>query len=266
MSKRSRKRPAKKRSSGSPSQASSRQLSASRRRLWPPRRPSKTIVAAAVAVAVTVTGGLLYSLYENKVAPDGRSDIATHSNVARDTTSKVTVETSVRLPTVPGLDQHRFDAVVRGVAQREDPVLDGWDSEHFHDLADKQLHVVGTMMSQPDQRNAAEAAKVADAAFASSGIRPPNLRETFSDKSLTGVARRHYGNRSPGIPRPSWICRAAKRSKSSRFADCPTSASNTRSSASISWAITPTRRPISRSVAATNNKRRRSTRRGSVAG
>ena len=104
-----------------------------------------------------------------------------------------TVATSARLPTLPGLDQNRFDAVVRSVARREDPVLDGWASERFNELANAQLKIIGKMLAESDKLDRTYAASVADESFVTARIRPSRLRQVFADKSLT-VKRVGSGN------------------------------------------------------------------------
>jgi hypothetical protein len=100
-------------------------------------------------------------------------------------TDAATKPTAAQLPTLPGLDDQRFDAVVRRVAEREDPVLDGWDSEHFHDLADRQLKRVGQLLLEPEGLDTARVASVTAPKFSSPGLRPAKLRAAFAGDSLT---------------------------------------------------------------------------------
>lgn len=99
--------------------------------------------------------------------------------------SSKTIPASVQLPTLPGLDKQRFDSVVRNVAEREDPVLDGWESERFNELAGKQLKLVGKALSNPKTHAGDSAlAKFVNEAFQSPGLRPSNLQVAFEDASL----------------------------------------------------------------------------------
>lgn len=87
------------------------------------------------------------------------------------------------LDAVPGLGQNRFDAVVRDIAERDDPTVDGWDSERFNEAADVQLKKVGGLLVS----GTGEAAPpgLASTAFSSAALRPTKLKEAYSDASLT---------------------------------------------------------------------------------
>ncbi|MCP4191332.1 MAG: VCBS repeat-containing protein [Planctomycetaceae bacterium] len=48
----------------------------------------------------------------------------------------------------PSLEGQDYDAVIRDVVAREDPLVDGWDTERFSDLAMRQLKEMGGGVSQ----------------------------------------------------------------------------------------------------------------------
>ena len=95
--------------------------------------------------------------------------------------------TSSQLPTIPGLEDHRFDSVVRGVAEREDPVIDGWDSERFSEVANQQLKNIGKLLTHPEEINGTEMGKIASDSYTGSHLRPLALESVFQDKSLEVV-------------------------------------------------------------------------------
>jgi len=102
-------------------------------------------------------------------------------------TPKPILTTSSQLPTIPGLEDHRFDSVVRGVAEREDPVIDGWHSERFSEIANQQLKNIGKILTHPEDLNGTEMGKIAIASYTGSHLRPLVLESVFQDKSLEVV-------------------------------------------------------------------------------
>ncbi|MCP4191334.1 MAG: VCBS repeat-containing protein [Planctomycetaceae bacterium] len=97
---------------------------------------------------------------------------------------KVSVPAALELPVLPGLEEIRFDTVVRNVAEREDPTVDGWDSERFSELASAQLKSLGKMLIDPAECDDAHAAAVGATDFSSGGLRPSGLKSIFRDKTL----------------------------------------------------------------------------------
>jgi hypothetical protein len=115
----------------------------------------------------------------------GISPVGGRSRAARPQAAG-TAPTAMRLPKVPGLDENRFDAVVRDVAQREDPVVDGWDSERLSELADRQLKALGQMLSGEAPIDANHVSAVAVETLQTTFIRPAaaSLGAVYADASL----------------------------------------------------------------------------------
>ena len=90
----------------------------------------------------------------------------------------------IQLPTAPGLEKQRFDSVVRTVAEREDPVIDGWDSERFNEVVSKQLKTVGKFLSTGSMPPSEVTKLVADD-FQSRGLRPGELSKAYGDDAIT---------------------------------------------------------------------------------
>ena len=102
-------------------------------------------------------------------------------------------ETSEALPVFPSLEANQFDAAVRDVAAREDPVLDGWNSERFSELAESQLKKLGEMLTHSEMLDAGHASQLASRSFSCGPLRPINLKPTFRDPSIL-VRRRDASN------------------------------------------------------------------------
>jgi len=105
-------------------------------------------------------------------------------------------DASLKQQILPGLENRRFDSVVRGVADREDPLRDGWESEHFSELAGKQLKAVGQMMIAPDSLTDEQIRAVATDSFRSVELRPSNLEVAYQDQSIEV-------SRAPGAAEPT---------------------------------------------------------------
>ena len=88
------------------------------------------------------------------------------------------------LPDVPGVEKNRFDAMVRSVARLEDPVLDGWSTEAFNDVADKQLKLVGQLIADGAAIESAELTQLVSESFTSNGLRPTQLSPTYKDDAF----------------------------------------------------------------------------------
>ena len=137
-----------------------------------------------------LVGGIAFSTWY--IADGGSSEDSPHLDepAVRPVSSSVTdasPQSAMQLPTVPGLEANRFDAVVRDVAKREDPVLDGWDTERLNELAGKQLKVIGKLLSNLNSIDEAHLTSVAVENVSTSGIRPDEatLSTTYADKSVT---------------------------------------------------------------------------------
>ncbi len=121
------------------------------------------------------------------------SSIVTTGDNASASRGSGTRATSIQLPTAPGLEKQRFDSVVRSVAEREDPVLDGWDSERFNEAAGKQLKVIGKLLSNASIPKNTLAKAVAET-FASLGVRPRELQSAFEDASINVLRGSEFGS------------------------------------------------------------------------
>ena len=88
----------------------------------------------------------------------------------------------------PTLKGRRYDAVIRNVVGREDPAIDGWDTEQFSDLAEKQLKGVGNLLSQPDTVDQEQARLLCAPSFQGPALRPQVLKIAFAGPSF-GVRR-----------------------------------------------------------------------------
>ncbi|MDG2383266.1 MAG: VCBS repeat-containing protein [Pirellulaceae bacterium] len=72
----------------------------------------------------------------------------------------------------PSLEGRDYDAVIRDVVAREDPLVDGWDSERFSDLAMRQLKKIGGVVSHPPLANSSELKELCTEAYQGGQLRP----------------------------------------------------------------------------------------------
>ncbi|MEM7314821.1 MAG: VCBS repeat-containing protein, partial [Planctomycetota bacterium] len=77
---------------------------------------------------------------------------------------------------LPSLKGRKYDAAIRDVVVKEDPVVDGWDSEEFSESAGKQLKIVGKMLTTGDLSHIEE---VCNSKFTCSDLRPSALANVF---------------------------------------------------------------------------------------
>ncbi|MGK0186212.1 MAG: hypothetical protein ACI9R3_001995 [Verrucomicrobiales bacterium] len=85
------------------------------------------------------------------------------------------------LSQLPALEENRFDAVVKQVADREDPVLDGWSSEKFNEAAQTQLKHVGEAIAAPASL---QDHHVFAQDFAAAALRPASLQSHYDDGAI----------------------------------------------------------------------------------
>jgi hypothetical protein len=86
------------------------------------------------------------------------------------------------LAAVPGLEENRFDSVVRDIVERDDPIVDGWSSEKFNETADLQLKKLGEWLVAGASGPAPEGLVASE--FRSAPLRPEKLEPTYAHASL----------------------------------------------------------------------------------
>lgn len=101
----------------------------------------------------------------------------------------------MELPDIPGVEKNRFDAMVRGVAKFEDPSLDGWGTEAFSEVADKQLKIIGGLIGDGSKLASTDLSQLVSASFSSTGLRPSELHAAYSDPAI--AVRRGVTTSSP---------------------------------------------------------------------
>ena len=106
------------------------------------------------------------------------SDTATASHTGQTETSTDDVALH------PTLRDRRYDAAIRDIVVREDPTIDGWDSERFNELAGQQLKKIGHLLSA----GAAATSTAEDLCtpdFAGTSLRPQDLKTVFRGPVFT---------------------------------------------------------------------------------
>lgn len=87
------------------------------------------------------------------------------------------------LDLLPAVKERRYDAAIKDIVDREDPVVDGWDTERFSELTDKQLKAIGKMLSDATLIDEKHVAKIG-VKDCDASIRPQQLSQTFDDPSF----------------------------------------------------------------------------------
>lgn len=86
------------------------------------------------------------------------------------------------------LEKKQFDATIRDIVARENPVIDGWSTEHFSALADKQLKLIGSLLTEFTAISDADLSSIGADAYHSTALRPSQLTTVF-EESGTRVLR-----------------------------------------------------------------------------
>jgi hypothetical protein len=148
-------------------------------------------------IAIVLVSGIaiLVSGCENSdtsgAASDPPSSIALSGNQSGESTKSASLSnlevaesietTEAGLSSLPGLEKNQFNAVVKQVADREDPEVDGWQSERFNEVTDLQLKQVGDAIADPASL---EAMQLAVTHFTFTPLRPPLLKSVFDDEVI----------------------------------------------------------------------------------
>lgn len=123
------------------------------------------------------------------------SKIPLPSEAVSDSAPSLDEAGSTQLSQLPGLEKNRFDAVVKQVAEREDPVLDGWNSERFNEASDKQFKHVAEAIADPAS---AVNETLAAPGFLATPLRPSGMEKCYDDNSIQ--VWRSLGDSSSSAP------------------------------------------------------------------
>ena len=72
----------------------------------------------------------------------------------------------------------------------DDPSKDGWETEAFNELANRQLKSLGKLLTHPEQLAAADLTKLVTSQFSCQALRPQSVEQVFQDH-LFSVERAH---------------------------------------------------------------------------
>jgi hypothetical protein len=127
---------------------------------------------------------------EQRLAPDVSGTQASASPADEHDHQEAAPQAFLRqegLSALPGLQDKKFDAAIHDIVIREDPIIDGWDTELLSEQALKQLDRIGKFVESPDAIDNS----LASSRFQSSELRPGKLQVAYE---LTGiVVRRPQG-------------------------------------------------------------------------
>lgn len=71
------------------------------------------------------------------------------------------------------------------VPETDDPTIDGWDSEVFAELANKQLKRIGELILDPSKIGQTDLETLAAPGFSSTNLLPRDLEKVFEDRAIT---------------------------------------------------------------------------------
>ena len=116
------------------------------------RRTSLAPFLLAVGVIATCGAAVFCWLANTKSIGSNQPNATSPADSPTNESNQPAVVKDVRLEESdlalhPQLKDLKYDASIRQIAKREDPVVDGWDTERFNELADKQLKLVGKMLA-----------------------------------------------------------------------------------------------------------------------
>ena len=154
----------------------------------PPKRTGKLgIFALIVGCLVLGVAATLWVKNRSNEVSDSTSPQQTQTTSQTRTPVSEEKETATLakadLDLHPNLKNLKYDATIRKIAEREDPVVDGWDSERFSELADGQLKQIGKLLSDeklidPDHVSAMSTNDC------QAPLRPTKLASAFDDNTI----------------------------------------------------------------------------------
>jgi FG-GAP-like repeat len=125
------------------------------------------------------------------------------------------VEVEGSIPTdlalLPQVADQRFDGAIHDIVVREDPTVDGWDSEAFTEQALAQLNALGKMLA--GEPAAATAPSVCAPDFSGAPIRPEGLRLVYEDAEVAVRRPISPAKEEKRLPQPIFAAAAGARFK-----------------------------------------------------
>lgn len=123
-------------------------------------------------------------------------------------------EAEANLALHPAMKARRFDAAVRDIVEREDPVVDGWDTERFSELADHQLKVLGDLLCRPGQIEQSQLDSICSERYRGT-LCPEDLSLELKDEHF--VVRRNAGKTQMGNVQGCDALRGALKQQANAF-------------------------------------------------
>lgn len=98
----------------------------------------------------------------------------------------------------PSLKDRKFDAAIRDVVVRENPVIDGWEIEHFNELAMRQLKKLGKLLCNPEKIVEKSVADLCSPKFSAQELRPANKTTVVDDSGFVVLRASEIDSSSAG--------------------------------------------------------------------
>ena len=115
------------------------------------------------------------------------------------------------LPLLPQVADQRFDGAIHDIVVREDPKVDGWDSEAFTEQALSQLSVLGKMLA--GEPAAATGLSVCAPDFSGAPVRTEGLRLVYEDADVAVRRPVSLSKEEKQLPKPIFAAAAGARFK-----------------------------------------------------
>ena len=140
-----------------------------------------------VLVIVAVAGVVLYAIFERSEEPKPRSDAQQKSTESQalplggaiaKAPAQTAAETSTdQAATVPLMNPRSWQ-------QMDNPALDGWETEAFHEKAKKQLEKLGELMIRPGPALSPELAPLVVDSFSCGPLLPESIKTVYEDQAI----------------------------------------------------------------------------------
>lgn len=159
-----------------------------------PSKKSSLSIGILSAVGVVLFAVVGVGVYVQQTRPDSATDDRSSGTLSQSDSQAELGQSRVpsSTPSIaksdldlhPQLKDLKYDATIREIAKREDPVVDGWDTERFNELAGKQLKLVGKLLVDRRLLDEKHVAEVSVPGFRGV-LRPSKLSKTFDDSTVT---------------------------------------------------------------------------------
>ena len=151
----------------------------------PPKRNGMLGIVLLLAGCVGLVFAAIFWMNQSSEETEVATTVTTPAEAQHETTTTTDTATLAKadLDLHPNLKNLKYDATIRKIAQREDPVVDGWDSERFSEVANAQLKQLGKLLSDAKLIDA-EHVNAISTSDCKAALRPRTLAPAFDDNTI----------------------------------------------------------------------------------